>query len=120
MPLELLFKQLIVREIPEVQVVERPPRPQRAAHLMAPPKTVLDGIWHRTGVQTVDIPALQVLEDEHREEVLHSCKGVSTSRNKVEGRRALRFEVALTQKNQHGLVYVATGANVEDCRQFHR
>ena len=45
-------------ELPEVQVVERPPRTKMAALLMGPSKTVPeDEIQQQTGVQTVDTPA---------------------------------------------------------------
>ena len=60
----LAVQEQVVEEIPEVQVVERPPRPKMAAQLMALPKTVLlDGIQQQTGVQTVDAPASQVVEE---------------------------------------------------------
>ena len=54
----LAVQEQVVEEIPEVQVVERPPRPKMAAQQMALPKSVLlDGIQQQTGVQTVDARA---------------------------------------------------------------
>ena len=53
-----------IQEIPKVQIVERPPRPKMAAQLVALPKTVLSGgIQQQNGVQTVDAPASQVVEE---------------------------------------------------------
>ena len=87
-PLEFLYKQMIVQAKPEVQVVERPSRPQIAAQSLAAP--------------TLRCVAPQVLEHEEGAEVLFSQRDTG-----VEGKTD-RVEVALSQKNCPGPWCAAT------------
>ena len=72
---------MTVQAIPEVQVVERPSRPQMAAQSVAVSTLPRVGrILRRPGQQTVDTPAPQVLEDKEGEEVLCSQRAIFAQR----------------------------------------